>query len=77
LLLRAGSPWAARQPSGVVGDGRRDLVELVGVLAGVVGTEQQLSARSQLDTYVRLSAATVASIERGELWGRSDCSVHV
>jgi hypothetical protein len=54
-----------------------ELAQLGGVLASVVGAEQQFSATWQLDTYVGLRATAVTPIESGELWARCDRSVHV
>ena len=51
----------------------RDLRELLLVLATVVGAEQQFAARDD-DADVRLRAACVAAIERGELVGVSSSS---
>ena len=61
----------------VVMDGRGDLLELVGVLAGVVGAEEQLTATDELDAYIGLRAASVTAIERRELRGGCNCSFHV
>ena len=43
-----------------------DLSQLVLVLTGMVPAEQQLGARRELDTDVRLSAAAIATVARGE-----------
>ena len=40
-----------------------DLAELVAVLAGVVGAEEQLAARGELDAEVGLGTAPVAAVD--------------
>lgn len=43
-------------------DGRRYLLELVGVLTGVVSAEEQLTTGAQLDADVCLGSAAVAAV---------------
>ena len=55
-----------------------DLLELVAVFAGVVGTEQQLTARLELNAEVGLGSATVAAVASAERCvARGKCSVHI
>jgi hypothetical protein len=58
-------------------DGRGDLLELVSVLAGMVGAEQQLTAARELDPNVGLSTASVTAVQGCELRTGCDCSGHV
>jgi hypothetical protein len=58
-------------------DGRGDLLELVCVLAGMVGAEEQLATARELDPDVGLSATSVTAVQRCELWTGCDCSGHV
>ena len=51
---------------GLVDDVGGDLAELVAVLAGVVGAEQQLATRLELDPEVGLGSATVAAVRGAE-----------
>jgi outer membrane scaffolding protein for murein synthesis (MipA/OmpV family) len=63
---------------GLVDDIGGDLTELVTVLAGVVGAEQQLTARLELYAEVGLGSATVATVrgaQRGGVGG--NCSCHI
>ena len=65
------------EPTGLVLDGRGDLLELVSVLAGMVGAEQQLTAARELDPNVGLSTASVTAVQGCELRTGCDCSGHV
>jgi hypothetical protein len=55
-----------RQLVGLVDEGSGDLTELLAVLAGVVGAEEELAPGLQLHAQVGLGAATVAAIRRGQ-----------
>jgi hypothetical protein len=48
-------------------DRRGDLVQLVGVLARVVRTEQQVVATGKLDAHVCLCSTAVTAVKSGEL----------
>jgi hypothetical protein len=61
---------------GLVGHVRRDLAELVTVLACVMGAEQQLTTRLELDPKVGLSSATVAAVRSAERGTRGNSSGH-
>jgi hypothetical protein len=54
-----------------------DLAELVTVLTGVVGAEEQVTASSELDTEVGLGTAPVTAIQRCERRSGSNCSGHL
>jgi hypothetical protein len=54
-----------------------DLLEFRLELPPVVGTEEQLAATGQYDAQVCLSAATVATVRRGERTRRGQNSSHV
>ena len=58
---------------GLVHDAGRDLAELVTVLAGVVGAEEQLTTALELHAKVGLGAASVAAVDRGERRGGGGC----
>jgi len=63
---------------GLVHDAGRDLAELVTVLAGVVGAEEQLTAGLELDPEVGLSPATVTAVRSAQRRGaRGNCSGHI
>jgi hypothetical protein len=51
---------------GLVDDVGGDLLELLAVLAGVVGAEEQLTARLELDAEVGLGSATVAAVRSAQ-----------
>jgi hypothetical protein len=76
LLVGSGGRDVA-ELAGLVGDVRRDLAELVAVLAGVVGAEQQLPTRLELDTEVGLGSATVAAVRGAERGTRGNGSGHI
>ena len=61
LLVGSGG-GSVGESSRLVGHMRRDLAELVAVLAGVVGAEQKLATRLELDSEVGLGSATVAAV---------------
>ena len=66
------------EPAGLVLDVLGDLAELVAVLAGVVGAEEQLAAALELYPEVGLGAASVAPVDRGERCCAGGCrSSHV
>src|SRR5262245_18850529 len=60
---------------GLVVDTDGDLPELVAVLAGVVGAEEELAAAGQLDAKVGLGSAAVTTVGRGQC-ARGNCSGH-
>src|SRR3954449_3396445 len=63
---------------GLVDDVGRDLAELLAVLAGVVGTEEQLTAGLELDPQVGLRSATVTAVRGAQGRGaRGNCSGHI
>lgn len=68
-------PLGGVQPVGLVQDVDGDVGQLRQVLAGVVRAEQQLPARREASTQVRLGTATVASVGCGQL--TRECSSHV
>jgi len=76
LLLRSDGGSLA-ELAGLVDDVRRDLAELVAVLTGVVGAEQQLTARLELDPEVGLSSATVAAVRGAQRGTRGNGSGHI
>ena len=66
-MLVVGSGRSARSELvRLVLDGHGDLLELVAVLAGVVGAEQELAAGLELDAEVGLRAAAIAPVIRGQ-----------
>ena len=63
---------------GLVDDVGGDLLELVAVLTGVVGAEQQLTTRLELDAEVGLGSATVAAVRCAQRRGAGgNCSGHI
>jgi hypothetical protein len=62
---------------GLVDDVRGDLAELVSVLSGVVGAEQQLATRLELDSQVGLGSATVAAVRSAQRGTRGNGSGHI
>lgn len=50
------------EAAGLVLDGGGDLLELLGVLTGVVRAEEKLTTGAELDTDVCLSTAPVATV---------------
>jgi hypothetical protein len=58
---------------GLVVDVDRDLAELVAVLTGVVGAEEELAARGKLHAKIGLSAAPVATVAGGQCAGGNGC----
>jgi hypothetical protein len=62
---------------GLVVDHDSDLLELVTVLACVVGAEEELAAGGELDTEVGLGAAAVATVFSRQRSGRGNSSCHV
>lgn len=63
---------------GLVDDRRRDLTQLVAVLSGVVGAEQELATGLELDAQVGLGATTVTTVGRAQGGGtRGNRSIHV
>src|SRR5262245_5916236 len=65
-----------RGPAGLAGDRGAGLGQRVGVLAAVVGAEEQLSRRED-DTYVRLGAAAVTQVHGGQRFAGSHSTGHV
>ncbi len=53
-----------------------DLFELVTVLTGVVGTEEELAADVELDTQVGLRTAAVAAVLSSQRSTRGNSSCH-
>ena len=76
LALR-GRGAGAGETVRLVVDVDRDLAELVAVLACVVGAEQQLATRLELDSEIGLSSATVAAVRGAERGTRGNCSGHI
>jgi hypothetical protein len=66
-----------RQLVGLVVDVRRDLLELVTVLASVVGTEEQFATGGEFYAEVGLGTTTVAAVLRGERGAGSNDSCHL
>jgi hypothetical protein len=62
---------------GLVGQVSGDLAELVAVLPGVVGAEQQLTPGLELDAQVGLGSATVAAVRGAQRGTRGNCSGHI
>jgi hypothetical protein len=62
---------------GLVVDHDGDLLQLVAVLAGVVGAEEELATGGELYAKVGLSTATVAAVFCSQRWGRCNCGCHV
>ncbi len=64
---RLGRPWpGVAELAGLVVDVLGDLAQLLAVLTGVVGAEQQLAAALELYAEVGLGAASVAPVDRRE-----------
>ena len=62
---------------GLVDHVGRDLAELVAVLAGVVGAEEQLTAGLELHAKVGLGSATVTAIRGRQRRAGGNCSGHI
>jgi hypothetical protein len=77
VLLVGNRGGSVTELVGLVDDVRGDLAELVAVLACVVGAEQQLATRLELDSEVGLGSATVAAVRGTERGTRSKCSGHI
>ena len=67
----------SHETPGLVLDRGGYLLQFVGVLAGVVGAEEELATSGKLDADIGLGAATVAAVKRGQLHGWCDCCGHV
>ena len=66
------------EPVRLVDQVDRDFAQLGVVLAGVVGTEEELQAGSELNTEVGLGTAAVATVGRAKGGGtRGNCSSHI
>ena len=73
--LRRATAWSG-QLVGLVDDGDGDLLELVAVLASVVGAEEELATGLELHAEVGLGAATVAAVRCGQRRAGCKCSGH-
>jgi hypothetical protein len=77
VLLAGSGRRRVTELVGLVDHVRGDLAELVAVLAGVVGAEEQLAARLELDPEVGLGSATVAAVRSAQRGTRGNCSGHI
>src|SRR5215469_2866269 len=66
----------AQQPAGLVLDLHRDLGKRLGVLAVVVGTEQQFTVTGKQDAYVCGSATAVTQVKGAQRPRRGNRSGH-